>query len=121
MVEMFSVTLILCLAVLVCVVLFSFKRRWTKDSRVAPGPRPWPVVGSLHLMGQAEVPFQAMSILAKIYGPLYNITLGTTKCLIVNDFKHMKEVLITKGGHFGGRPNFIRFHMLFGGDRNNCK
>ena len=121
---MFTVTLVLSLLVLFLFGVFSYVlyyKKESKDLRVAPGPKPWPVLGSLHLLGQAEVPFQAMSLLAQKYGPLYNITLGSTQCLVINDFQHMKEVLITKGGHFGGRPNFIRFHMLFGGDRNNCK
>lgn len=41
--------------------------------------------------------------------------------MVVNNFQLIKEVLITKGADFGGRPDFIRFHKLFGGDRNNCK
>ncbi|KAJ4449084.1 hypothetical protein ANN_00479 [Periplaneta americana] len=85
----------------------------------APGPKPWPLLGSLHLMGRYEVPFEAFTALAKVYGDIYSITLGTTTCVVVNNFQLIKEVLITKGSHFGGRPDFIRFHKLFGGDRNN--
>jgi len=86
-----------------------------------PGPKPWPIVGSLHLLASYESPFQGLSALAKIYGDVYSITLGTTPCVVVNNFQLIKEVLITKGSQFGDRPNFIRFHKLFGGDRNNCK
>lgn len=86
-----------------------------------PGPKPWPIVGSLYLLASYESPFQGLSALGKIYGDVYSITLGTTPCVVVNSFQHIKEVLITKGSQFGDRPNFIRFHKLFGGDRNNCK
>lgn len=86
-----------------------------------PGPKPLPVLGSLHLLGQHEVPFQAFTALSKIYGDVYSISLGAIPCVVVNNFALIKEVLITKGAHFGGRPDFIRFHKLFGGDRNNCK
>jgi cytochrome P450 family 307 subfamily A len=86
-----------------------------------PGPKPWPVIGSLHLLGQYKSPFEALTNLGKVYGEIYSITLGTTPCVVVNTFPLIKEVLITKGSHFGDRPNFIRFHKLFGGDRNNCK
>lgn len=86
-----------------------------------PGPVGWPVIGSLHLLGQYEVPFEAFSELSKIYGDIFSITLGSTPCVVVNSFKLIKEVLITKGPHFGGRPNFIRYDILFGGDRDNCK
>lgn len=86
-----------------------------------PGPVGWPVIGSLHLLGQYEVPFEAFCELSKIYGDIFSITLGSTPCVVVNSFKLIKEVLITKGPHFGGRPNFIRYDILFGGDRDNCK
>lgn len=88
---------------------------------LAPGPSPWPVLGSLHLLGQYEVPFEAFTALSKIYGEIFRITLGSSECVVVNSYRMIKEVLITKGNHFGGRPNFIRFHKLFGGDRDNCK
>ena len=85
-----------------------------------PGPVGWPIIGSLHLLGQYEVPFEAFSQLSRIYGDIFSITLGSTPCVVVNSFKLIKEVLITKGPHFGGRPNFIRYDILFGGDRDNC-
>jgi Cytochrome P450 len=86
-----------------------------------PGPIAWPVIGSLHLIAKYEVPFEAFTALSKIYGDIFSITLGTTPCVVVNSFPLIKEVLITKGPHFGGRPNFIRYDILFGGDRDNCK
>lgn len=106
----------------VCIVLlvwwFSRPKRMTTE---APGPNPWPLIGSLHLLGKYETPFQAFTALSKLYGDIFSINLGSTPCVVVNNFKLIKEVLITKGADFGGRPDFIRFHKLFGGDRNNCK
>lgn len=87
----------------------------------APGPTAWPVIGSLHLLAKYEVPFEGFSQLSRIYGDMFSITLGSTPCVVVNSFPLIKEVLITKGPHFGGRPNFIRYDILFGGDRDNCK
>lgn len=106
-----------------------------------PGPIPWPVIGNLALLGQYDVPFEGFSEIAKTYGDVYSLTLGTTRCVIVNCLDTMKEVLNENGLHFGGRPNFEvrnewkssncselmenlfsqRFHRIFGGDRNNCK
>lgn len=86
-----------------------------------PGPKAWPVIGSLHLLAKYEVPFEGFTQLSRIYGDLFSITLGSTPCVVVNSFPLIKEVLITKGPHFGGRPNFIRYDILFGGDRDNCK
>ncbi|KAK6621627.1 hypothetical protein RUM44_001434 [Polyplax serrata] len=92
-----------------------------KFREIAPGPRPWPLIGSLHLMGGSSNPFEVFTKLSKTYGSIYSITLGSSSCVVVNSFNLIKKVLISKGGHFGGRPDFIRFHKLFGGDRNNCK
>lgn len=89
--------------------------------REAPGPIPFPVVGSLHLLGTHESPFQAFTELAKEYGDIFSIKLGASQCLVVNNLELIREVLNQNGKFFGGRPDFERFHKLFAGDRNNCK
>lgn len=109
------------ITVFVVLMLWWLLSRPRKSAREAPGPRPWPLIGSLHLLGGYETPFQAFTVLSKIYGNIFSIDLGSSQCVVVTSFKLIKEVLILKGGDFGGRPDFIRFHKLFGGDRNNCK
>lgn len=111
----------LALVTLCVLVLLWWMSRPRRISNGAPGPRPWPLIGSLHLLGGSETPFQAFSALSKLYGNVFSIDLGTSRCVVVNNFRLIKEVLITKGADFGGRPDFLRFHKLFGGDRNNCK
>lgn len=92
-----------------------------EEYKQAPGPLPWPILGNLALLGRYAVPFQGFTELAKQFGDVYSLTLGTTRCLIVNNLDLIREVLNQNGKYFGGRPDFIRFHVLFGGDRNNCK
>lgn len=87
----------------------------------APGPTPLPIIGNLHLLGKHESPFQSFTELAKEYGDIYSLKMGTTKCLVVNNLNLIREVLNQNGKFFGGRPDFIRFHQLFAGDRNNCE
>lgn len=87
----------------------------------APGPMPLPFIGNLAEIGKYEVPFEGFTALAKKYGDAYSLFLGTTRCLVVNNLELIREVLNQNGRFFGGRPDFIRFHKLFGGDRNNCK
>ena len=55
------------------------------------------------------------------YGDIFSIQLGSSKCIVVNDPDSVKEVLIAKGSHFDGRPDFKRFDLLFGGDKQNCE
>ncbi|KAL1397426.1 hypothetical protein pipiens_002531 [Culex pipiens pipiens] len=85
----------------------------------APGPMPWPILGSLAILGKYEVPFEGFTALARKYGDVYSLTLGTNRCLVVNSLELIREVLNQNGRYFGGRPDFLRFHKLFGGDRNN--
>ncbi|XP_055371674.1 cytochrome P450 307a1-like [Condylostylus longicornis] len=85
----------------------------------APGPLPWPILGNLALLGQYDVPFEGFTDLSKRFGDIYSLTLGTTRCLIVNNLNSIKEVLNQNGKFFGGRPDFIRYQKLFGGDRSN--
>ena len=87
----------------------------------APGPTPLPIIGNLHQLGKHESPFQSFTDLAKDYGDIFSLKLGTAKCLVVNNLDLIREVLNQNGKFFGGRPDFIRFHQLFAGDRNNCE
>uniref|UniRef100_A0AAT9UTJ9 Cytochrome P450 307A2 n=1 Tax=Maconellicoccus hirsutus TaxID=177089 RepID=A0AAT9UTJ9_MACHI len=91
----------------------------TRIKSTIKGPNPLPIIGSLHLLGKYPTPFEGFTALSKIYGDIYSIYLGSARCVVVNNFALIKEVLIKKGVQFGGRPNYLRYHKLFGGDRNN--
>ena len=45
--------------------------------------------------------------------------LGIFNCVVVSSEKDLREVLITKGDHFDGRPDWRRFDLMFGGTRRN--
>ncbi|CAH1408235.1 unnamed protein product [Nezara viridula] len=85
----------------------------------APGPTPLPVLGSLHLLGGYELPYQAFDKLSSKYGPVFGIRLGSVECLVVSSLETVKEILINKGEHFDSRPNFSRYLNIFGGDKDN--
>lgn len=88
----------------------------------APGPHViWPILGNLVDLGKYGAPSVAFTELAKQYGDIYSMTLGSTRCLVVNNLDLIREVLNQNGKSFGARPDFMRFHKLFGGDRGNCK
>ncbi|XP_065351379.1 cytochrome P450 307a1-like [Cloeon dipterum] len=124
-----SYALLSALAVLVAALAVDVYRRRRMQAKqaligheelpAAPGPRSWPLIGSLHLLGGYEVPYAAFTDLAKKYGPIISMNLGSQKCLVVNGLNNIKDVLVTKGAHFDGRPNFARFHQLFCGDKEN--
>ncbi|XP_043483564.1 cytochrome P450 307a1-like [Leptopilina heterotoma] len=86
----------------------------------APGPKPWPILGSLHILGQYDVPYKAFAELVKIYkSPVLKMKMGSVNCIVVNGLENIKEVLFNKGAHFDSRPNFTRYHLLFSGNKEN--
>lgn len=108
-------------------ILESRKRRSTaasgekKSNSKPPGPRPYPIIGNLACLDGYEVPYQAFDDLAKQYGPIISLRLGSVPTVVVNGIDNIKEVLITKASHFDSRPNFKRYHELFKGNKQNCK
>ena len=90
--------------------------------RSLPGPAPLPVIGNLHLLAKYEAnPYAGFSELAKQYGRVYQLRMGTTKAVVVNDYEDIMEVLIKKGNLFDGRPNLLRWNWYFAGDRQKCE
>ncbi|GLV38352.1 spookier [Carabus blaptoides fortunei] len=85
----------------------------------APGPKTYPIIGNLHVLGGYEVPYQAFTALAEKYGSIIKLKLGSVHAIVVNGQDNIKEVLMTKGHHFDSRPNFERYHQLFCGDKEN--
>lgn len=87
-----------------------------------PGPKPWPVLGSLHLFAFYDVPYKAFDKLVKLYdSQVIKLQMGSVPCVVVNGLENIREVLITKGHHFDSRPNFARYNLLFNGNKENCK
>ncbi|XP_043222694.1 cytochrome P450 307a1-like [Amphibalanus amphitrite] len=86
-----------------------------------PPPRPWalPIIGNMVQLGLKPNPYECMADISRRLGAVYGLKLGPTEAVVVNDMASIREVLVTKGDHFDGRPNFLRYHELFGGDRDN--
>lgn len=87
----------------------------------APGPKPKFVVGNLDALGGYEIPYQAFNDLAEKYGNVVKLQLGSVPSMVINGMENIREVLVHKGHHFDSRPNFRRYHMLFSGNKENCK
>lgn len=87
----------------------------------APGPKRKILIGNLDSLNGYEIPYQAFSVLEKQYGKIVKLQLGRVPSMVINGVDAIKEVLVTKGHHFDSRPNFKRYHMLFSGNKENCK
>ena len=90
------------IAVTVITVVYILYTIISRPKNFPPGPFPLPVVGSLHKLG--DKPHIVCKELSRKYGEVFCIYLGTFPVVIVNSYKHAREVLIEKGTDFAGRP-----------------
>ncbi|GJN28983.1 hypothetical protein PR202_gb17165 [Eleusine coracana subsp. coracana] len=70
-----------------------------------PGPRPLPVIGSLHLLGNQ--PHRSLARLSKVHGPLMSLRLGAVTTVVVSSPKVAREFLQKHDAAFASRsaPN----------------
>uniref|UniRef100_A0A0D6QRM7 Cytochrome P450 n=1 Tax=Araucaria cunninghamii TaxID=56994 RepID=A0A0D6QRM7_ARACU len=83
--------------------LFRNFREINNRSKLPPGPSPWPVLGNLHLLG--SLPHRTLTNLAKKYGPVMFLRLGSVPTVVVSSSAMAKEFLKTQDLVFANRPN----------------
>ncbi|KAG5530764.1 hypothetical protein RHGRI_025664 [Rhododendron griersonianum] len=67
-----------------------------------PGPRPWPIIGNLNLVG--SVPHLSFHSLSRKYGDIMQLRFGSFPVVVVSSPEMAKEVLQTHGETFASRP-----------------
>ncbi|KAK6479186.1 cytochrome P450 1B1-like [Huso huso] len=97
---------------LVCLEAWLWVRNLRQNRRL-PGPFAWPVVGNAMQLGQ--MPHITFSKLAKKYGNVYQISLGSNKIVVLNGEVAIRQALLKHSTAFAGRPNFGTFQMVSGG------
>lgn len=72
-----------------------------KRARLPPGPYPFPVIGNIFQLGQN--PNQSLTKLAKTYGPLMSLKLGSNTTVVVSSPAVAREVLQKNDQVFSSR------------------
>ncbi|WVZ90869.1 hypothetical protein U9M48_037128 [Paspalum notatum var. saurae] len=81
------------------------RRRRQKPLKLPPGPRGWPVVGSLGLLaGTPLPPHRALAALAARHGPLMHLRLGSFHTMVASSAETARLVLKTHDLAFADRP-----------------
>ena len=67
-----------------------------------PGPVPLPILGNI--LSLSNKPHLNLTEMAKTYGKVFQIYLGSKRVIVVNDGNLAKEILVKQGADFAGRP-----------------
>ncbi|KAK7356260.1 hypothetical protein VNO80_15528 [Phaseolus coccineus] len=78
------------------------------DVRPQPTPPSLPIIGHLHLV--VSVLPKSFQALACCYGPLIQLRLGASTCVVVSNAQVAKKVMKTHDHNFCYRPQFGSLH-----------
>ncbi|XP_010922089.1 flavonoid 3',5'-hydroxylase 1 [Elaeis guineensis] len=81
------------------------RRRLRSTRRLPPGPTGFPVLGALPLIGRA--PHSALAGLAKRYGPIMYLKMGTSGIVVASNPDAARKFLKTLDVQFANRPSVI--------------
>ncbi|XP_049369172.1 cytochrome P450 71A1-like [Solanum verrucosum] len=70
--------------------------------KVPPGPKPWPIIGNLNLLG--SLPHESLHHLSQKYGDLMLLKFGSKPVLVASSPEMAKEILKTHDAIFASRP-----------------
>ncbi|KAJ6700935.1 CYTOCHROME P450 98A9 [Salix koriyanagi] len=85
----------------VSLILIASRLRRSKFNR-PPGPKPWPIIGNLNLIG--ELPHRSLHALSQKYGPLMQVQFGSFPVVVGSSVEMAKTILKTHDVIFSGRP-----------------
>ena len=90
-------------AITIIVLAFLLQYSWEfKGKNLPPGPKGFPIFGSLHLIG--KLPHRDLHRLSQNYGPIMHMKLGLVHTIIVSSPRAAKLFLKTHDHVFASRP-----------------
>ncbi|XP_071999882.1 cytochrome P450 2K1-like [Engystomops pustulosus] len=97
--------------VVVFTLLYLLKSRQNKRADSPPGPRPWPVIGNLHVLNLKK-PQQTYLELAEKYGPVFTFYMGPRKFVVISGYEAVRDALVNHAEEFGERAGVKIFQDL---------
>ncbi|KAJ0043061.1 hypothetical protein Pint_17394 [Pistacia integerrima] len=82
--------------------LLILKRKFSKNPvKLPPGPKPWPIIGNLSLIG--DNPHVSFAQISKTYGPLISVRLGSQLVVVGSSPDAAAAILKTHDRELSGR------------------
>ncbi|EEF46272.1 trimethyltridecatetraene synthase [Ricinus communis] len=72
--------------------------------KLPPGPKPWPIIGNLNLIG--PLPHRSLHKLAQQYGHIMQLRFGSFPVVVASSAEMAKQILKTNDEIFASRPKF---------------
>ncbi|KAK8545584.1 hypothetical protein V6N12_026415 [Hibiscus sabdariffa] len=116
-----SLSILFATSLLLSVLVKIVRKMRSTDSNMKLPPGPWklPIIGNLHqLVKFGSLPHQILRDLADQYGPLMHLQLGEIHTVVVSSAEMAKEVMITHGIVFAGRPYVAVLDIVTYGSRD---
>ncbi|KAL4298023.1 hypothetical protein GQ457_12G021940 [Hibiscus cannabinus] len=79
-----------------------FISRRCKQLKFPPGPKPWPIIGNLNLIG--SLPHQSLHKISQRYGPLMHLKFGSYPVVVASSVEMAAEFLKSHDQIFATRP-----------------
>ncbi|XP_066451808.1 cytochrome P450 2C5-like isoform X2 [Eleutherodactylus coqui] len=109
-----QVTVLLSIVICIFLALVLYKQKENVHPNYPPGPKPLPIIGNI-LNLNVQKPHLSFLELAKKYGPVFSIKLGTEKMVVLCGYDTVKEALVNRAEEFLDRPMTPAFMDLTGG------
>lgn len=95
-------TFVLVILLLVTLAISSKLFSPLRNKNLPPGPKPWPIIGNLNLIG--TLPHQSYAKLSQKYGHLMQLKFGSRQVVVVSSAEIAKQFLKTYDHIFASRP-----------------
>lgn len=94
--------ILLCAVLLLAFYFMYINASFKEEANEPPGPRPLPLLGNL-LQLDLNKTHESLSELAKTYGSVFKVYLGTKKVIVLSGYKTVKQALVNYAEEFGER------------------
>nr|XP_006812314.1 PREDICTED: cytochrome P450 1A1-like [Saccoglossus kowalevskii] len=88
--------------------------RSKKQYNLPPGPKGWPFVGMLYKLG--DTPHIQFMEMAKKFGNVFSMKVGTQRVIVLNGYKAVTEALVDNNSIFSERPDAWTLKRVKDGD-----